>query len=237
MLTHSIMAKKSSKKAYLKGYEDGMNEAWNDIMKLTTKGYTMSEFRIMANSRKATLHQKVESKSGEIDSLSFEEPETEEHGEIGELRKGGKYIIREARPERSLEVFSSLVQECGMGLGITRMHPGTLQKRIPTQGAELIWLTKAGGGNESFTYLSPTNLVGILSSISRFLSERKGSPVLLEGVEYLITQNSFDATLRFMQKVNEYVTLSEGILLVPVNPSAMESKDYHLLAREMTGEF
>lgn len=231
------MAKKSSKKAYLKGYEDGMNEAWNDVMKLTTKGYTMSEFRIMANSRKATLHQKVESKSGEIDSLSFEEPETEEHGEIGELRKGGKYIIREARPERSLEVFSSLVQECGKGLGITRMHPGTLEKRIPTKGAELIWLTKMGGGEESFAYLSPTNLVGILSSISRFLNERKGSPVLLEGVEYLITQNSFDATLRFMQKINEYVTLNEGILLVPVNPSAMESKDYHLLAREMTGEF
>ena len=61
--------------------------------------------------------------------------------------------------------------------------------------------------------------------------------MLLEGVEYLITQNSFDATLRFMQKVNEYVTLSKGILLLPVNPSAMESKDYHLLAREMTGEF
>lgn len=237
MLIHSIMAKKSPKKAYLKGYEDGLDEAWDDVMKLTTKGYTMSEFRIMANSRKATLHQMVEGKSREIESLTFDEPEAEVHSEIGELRKGGKYIVREARPEKSLELFSSLVQECGMGLGITRMHPGTLEKRFPAQGAELIWLTKAEGREESFPYLSPTNLVGILSSISKYLNERKGSPVLLEGVEYLITQNSFDATLRFMQKVNEYVTLSKGILLLPVNPSAMESKDYQLLAREMTGEF
>jgi hypothetical protein len=100
-----------------------------------------------------------------------------------------------------------------------------------------VWLTKAEGGEVAFPCLSPTNLVGILSSISKYLSERNGSPVLLEGVEYLTTQNSFGATLRFMQKVNEHVTLSEGILLVPVNPSAMESKDYQLLAREMTGEF
>ncbi|MFQ6107260.1 MAG: DUF835 domain-containing protein [Thermoplasmata archaeon] len=231
------MAKKNPRRAYLKGYEDGMNEAWDDVIKLTTKGYTMSEFRIMAKSRKATIHQKVEGKSREIESLTFEEPETEERGEIGVLRKGGRYIIREARPERSLEMFSSLVEDCGTGLGITRMHPGTLEGRFPAQGAKLIWLTKAEGKGDSFPYISPTNLVGILSSISKYLKERKGSPVLLEGVEYLITQNSFDATLRFMQKVNEYVTLNDGILLLPVNPSAMESKDYQLLAREMTGEF
>ncbi|MFQ6127519.1 MAG: DUF835 domain-containing protein [Thermoplasmata archaeon] len=231
------MARKSSKKAYLKGYEDGMNEAWDDVIKLTTKGYTMSEFRIMAKSRKATIHQRVESKSRDIESLTFEKPETEEHAEIKELRKGGGYLIREARPERSLEVFSSLVKDIGMGLGITRIHPGTIQRKFPTEGAELIWLTKAEKREETFAYLSPTNLVGILSSITRFLNEKKGSPVLLEGIEYLITQNSFDATLKFLQKVNEYVTLNEGILLVPVNPSAMNSRDYQLLAREMTREF
>ncbi|MFQ5911023.1 MAG: DUF835 domain-containing protein [Thermoplasmata archaeon] len=231
------MARKSSKKAYLKGYEDGLNEAWDDVVKLSTKGYTMSEFRIMAKSRKATIHQKVDGKSREIESLTFEEIEAEEPGEIRELRKGGKYLIREAKPERSLDVFSSLTREVGVGLGITRIHPGTIERKCPIGGAELIWLTKAEGGKETFAYLSPTNLVGILSSISKFLTENKGSPVLLEGVEYLITQNSFDATLRFMQKVNEYVTLNEGILLVPVNPSTMSSKDYQLLAREMTREF
>jgi hypothetical protein len=231
------MAKKSSKKVYLKGYEEGMDEAWDDVIKLTSKGYTMSEFRIMAKSRKATIHQKIDEKSREIESLSFEETEVEEPGEVGELTRGGMYIIRESRPDRSLELFSSLVEESGTGLGITRLHPGTVQKSVPAQGAELVWLTKAEGGQVGFPCLSPTNLVGILSSISRYLVERKGSPVLLEGVEYLTTQNSFGATLRFMQKVNETVTLNEGILIVPVNPSAMESKDYQLLAREMTGEY
>ena len=235
------MAKKNPKKFYLKGYEDGMNEAWDDVIKLTTKGYTVSEFRIMAKSRKATIHQKVEGKAREIESLPFEETEAEEPDEgdalVGELRKGETYLIREAKPERSLELFSSLVEESGVGLGITRMHPGAVRKRITAKGADLIWLTKAEGGEAAYSCLSPTNLVGILSSISTYLSEKNGSPVLLEGVEYLTTQNSFGATLRFIQKVNEYVTLNEGILLVPVNPSAMESKDYQLLAREMTREF
>lgn len=231
------MAEKDSRKAYLKGYEDGMNEAWDDVIKLTTKGYTSSEFRIMAKSRKATVHQKVEAKSKALEPTEFEEPEDDVLGEITGLRRGGKYIIREAKPERSLEIFSTLVKEMGEGLGITRVHPGSIEKRFTTEGAEMVWLTKAEGTDESFSFMSPSNLVGILSSISSFLKEKRGSPVLLEGIEYLITQNNFDATLRFIQKVNEYVTLNDGILLVPVNPSAMESKDYQLLAREMTSEF
>lgn len=237
MLIQPRMAEKRSKKAYLKGYENGLTDAWDDVIKLTTKGYTMSEFRIMAKSRKATIHQKIDSKSRDVESMTFEEPETEEHVEVPKIRRGGRYLIREARPEKSLEIFSSLVQDVGMGLGITRIHPATIERKFPAQDAELVWLTKAEKREETFACLSPTNLVGILSSIMKFLDDKKGSPVLLEGIEYLITQNSFDATLKFVQKVNEYVTLNEGILLVPVNPSAMDSKDYQLLAREMTQEF
>lgn len=84
--------------------------------------------------------------------------------------------------------------------------------------------------------VEPTALVDIASAIADFASEGGNAAVLLEGIEYLITQNSFPSVERFLQKVNEKVVLNDSYLLISANPAALKEQEYKLLAREMIGE-
>jgi len=82
----------------------------------------------------------------------------------------------------------------------------------------------------------PTDLVEIASAISEFAAEGGDAAVLLEGLEYMISQNGFASVLRFLQKVNENIVLNKSYLLISANPAAMKEQEYRVLAKEMAGE-
>ena len=84
--------------------------------------------------------------------------------------------------------------------------------------------------------VEPSALVDIASAISEFASEGGNAAVLLEGIEYLISQNGFASVQRFLQKVNEKVVLNGSYLLLSANPAALKEQEYRALAREMAGE-
>ena len=49
------------RKAFLKGYEEGLKSAWREIGLLTTRGYSSTELSVMAKSKMAVLYRDVES--------------------------------------------------------------------------------------------------------------------------------------------------------------------------------
>src|SRR5207247_1181953 len=92
------------------------------------------------------------------------------------------------------------------GLCITRIHPDDLRSRYPIEGAGFIWLSKsAGGPAKDMAVAEPCALVDIASAISDFASDGGNAAVLLEGLEYMISQNGFPSIMRFLQKVNEKI--------------------------------
>src|SRR5437773_509914 len=82
----------------------------------------------------------------------------------------------------------------------------------------------------------PTALVDIASAISEFASDGGNAAVLLEGLEYLISQNGFPSVMRFLQKVNEKIVINDSYLLISANPAAMKEQEYTVLAKEVAGE-
>jgi len=82
----------------------------------------------------------------------------------------------------------------------------------------------------------PSALVEIASAISDFAGEGGNAAVLLEGLEYLISQNGFASMMRFLQKVNEKIVLNDSYLLISANPAAMKEQEYKVLAKEVAGE-
>ena len=64
----------------------------------------------------------------------------------------------------------------------------------------------------------------------------KNAAVLLEGLEYMISQNGFASMMRFLQKVNEKIVLNDSYLLISANPAAMKEQEYKVLAKEVAGE-
>src|SRR2546428_10704861 len=82
----------------------------------------------------------------------------------------------------------------------------------------------------------PTALVDIASAISEFASDGGNAAVLLEGLEYLISQNGFPSVMRFLQKVNEKIVINDSYLLISPNPAGMKEQEYTVLAKEVAGE-
>ena len=55
------MGEDELRKAFLKGYEEGLKAAWREIGLLTTRGYSSTELSVMAKSKMAVLYRDVES--------------------------------------------------------------------------------------------------------------------------------------------------------------------------------
>lgn len=223
------------RKAFLKGYEEGLKAAWREIGLLTTRGYSSTELSVMAKSKMAVLYRDVEAMASR---LAEEEPAT-----VGprvpqrDIGGRGAYLVREPRAERIFELFTGLLQAGARGLCITRIHPDDLRSRYPLKDAGFIWLSSTPGKKgKGMAVVTPTGLVDIASAIAEFSSQGGNAAILLEGVEYMIGQNGFGSFLRFLQKVNEKVTLNDSYLLISANPAALKEQEYKLLAREMVGE-
>ena len=135
-------------------------------------------------------------------------------------------------------MFSKLLSEGGTGLCISRTHPDLLKQKYEFE-AQSLWLTKTEKSQgkksaKSFEYVSPNNLARLASVVREFLSRNENGAVIVEGLEYLHTQNDFKSVLKFIQLINEQVVLDKGYLLVPLDKATMDTREFSLVEREMS---
>jgi hypothetical protein len=234
------MGRDRLKEAYLRGFEEGLRQAWNDAIRLAARGYTGTEMGIIIKGKLNSVPQAVEAlaKRLEVNQILAEEPEVEQPLPLA--KETGAYLVPETKAHQIFGIFSRLTREGARGLCITRLHPSVAINRFSLRATRFVWLTRMergapDGAPDEVEFVSPTNLPLLASTIQEFLGANAGGVVLLEGLEYLVTQNDFRQVLRFVQTVNERVVLSNSYLLVSVNPNAMNPQDYELLGREING--
>ena len=226
------------RKAFLKGFEEGLKAAWREIGSLTTRGYSSTELMVMAKSKMAVLYRDVEAMEARL--LEQEGIPVVGGGEMPtwkDLGRRGAYLVREPKADRIFELFAELLQGKARGLCITRVHPDDLRTRYRIREAGFIWLSKSPGQKaRDMAVAEPSALVDIASAISDFAADGGNAAVLLEGLEYMISQNGFASIMRFLQKVNEKIVLNDSYLLISANPAAMKEQEYKVLAKEVAGE-
>src|SRR5256884_9453305 len=232
------MGDDEKRKAFLKGFEEGLKAAWREIAALMTRGYSSTELMVFAKSKMAVLYREVEAMEARL--LDEEGIPVIGGGEMTarkDLRRRGAYLVREPKAERVFELFVDLLRSEVRGLCITRIHPDDARTRYGLETAGFIWLSKSPGQKgKDMAIAEPTALVDIASAISEFASDGGNAAVLLEGLEYLISQNGFPSVMRFLQKVNEKIVINDSYLLISANPAAMKEQEYTVLAKEVAGE-
>ena len=232
-------------KGFLRGFQEGLQDAWEEIIKLSTKGYTSRELQIMAKSKRSMLSQRVNEKANELERMLGKrifsavpaKPDDSSPAKV-ELMPGWSYVVREERPDRSFAMFSGLLSSGGRGLCISRTHPDILKQKYGFE-AQSLWLTKTESqqskpASKGMEYVSPNNLAHLASAIRDFLAKDESGVVIIEGLEYLNTQNDFKSVLKFIQLINEQVVLDKGYLLVPVDKATMDTREFSLIEREMS---
>jgi hypothetical protein len=151
------------------------------------------------------------------------------------LVPGKSYVIEESPPEISFDAFSNLLSttdEKGnrtVGVALTRQHPDLVREKYGLEGTTVYWLaTRAGDG-----VMSPTNLGILTQTLIKFIGTHQNSVILLDGLEYLVSNNDFNKVLRVIDQVNDHISQSTSRLILPVDPRAFDQRELALLERNM----
>ena len=66
-----------------------------------------------------------------------------------------------------------------------------------------------------------------------FTRNNPSGVVAIDGIEYLITHNNFQAVIKFLHGLNDFISVGQFCLLISVNPDAFEPQEMKLIERDL----
>jgi len=146
------------------------------------------------------------------------------------LDKGYNYLIIDETPDLTYAIFNIYINKNVPTLCLSTRPEDKLRKEYNLGETEIYWITTMGTGE---FIVDPKRLdFEIMRAISKFMKDNEEGIILIDGVEYLIAENGFDATSAFLKKINDMASVNNITLLIPVNPSIIEKDKLSALRRE-----
>ncbi|MBI0582688.1 MAG: DUF835 domain-containing protein [Methanomassiliicoccus sp.] len=219
-----MSAREDFYRGYVKGFEEGLNKAWDDLIGLTTKGFSPREIQVMAKSKRQSIGDSVKDRKKEIKEETGIDLITRSSSRQPSVRvdHGNAYLIESMFVTRALAIVNELTSDGTRALCILRSFPGNYQDAL-NPSVSSVWLTKHESGQfGDFQVLSPSEMGRIVTETRSFMKEAEGRVVLLEGVEYLIVQNDTNGVLKFLQTMLDQAVTLNGILLLTVYPNTLD---------------
>lgn len=148
-------------------------------------------------------------------------------GERFPIEKGVIYLVKEKRPGIGFAMFKEAVANGALGMIVAREHPERLRQIHEFQATKVLWLTRRVGVD----HIDPTELSLLSLEISKFVEKANRSVVLIEGLEYVITQNNFESVLRFVNHLHDFVLAHNCAVVVIIDPRVLSTRELALLER------
>jgi len=152
----------------------------------------------------------------------------EDSDEDIKLKTSFTYLILEERSARSYRLFKMNIKEGMPGYCVTRTFPEKIKERYELGDVPVLWLSNVAKEEA----VRPKDLEKLSLSLEEFLA-KAGGIILLDGIEYLITNNNFITVLKLIQSLRDQVAINRSILLLSINPSTMDNHQINLLKREV----
>jgi isoleucyl-tRNA synthetase len=148
---------------------------------------------------------------------------------IDDLKWGGTHLIKSETTDTPFALIEEAVSKGHSAICFTRDFPNKLRNRFNFGKTKVYWLSNIGKEET----VRPKNLEKLSLLMEQFLSRYTKGIILLSGIEYLITNNNFVTVLRLIQSMRDQVAVGNSILIIPVNPSVLESSQLNHLEREV----
>jgi len=159
-------------------------------------------------------------------------PPVEEEKELPELKDSSIYLIKELKSDNSYKLFLREMAKGKRGCCATRVYPGKVKSQYNLEDVPIIWLSNVAKENS----IRPKDLEKLSYSIEQFIGTGNAA-ILLEGLEYLITNNNFITVLRLIQALRDHVAMHSAILIMPLNPVVVDPHQLNLLEKEVDGVY
>jgi chromosomal replication initiator protein DnaA len=148
---------------------------------------------------------------------------------VHDLREGRTYLVEEERPQNCFKLLQGSLKGSKTGLVITRTNPNRAREKYSIMKGRIIWLTDRDSTTEETL---PPVLERLVYVIEEFIEQQKVGTILLDGLEYLISNNSFESVLRFLRQLIDEVSESKCILLISTSPKTLKERELKILERE-----
>jgi len=145
----------------------------------------------------------------------------------GKLELGTAYLVKN-EVEKTFDFFAQTVLSGVEGLCITREYPPKIRGKYELKKTPVVWLTEENVNGEITVY----SLQDLSVMIGNFLAKANRSIVLLDGVEYLVTNHGYESFLRFLQMNRSRFELLDSVLVIPVTEGTISEKELGLIERE-----
>ncbi len=146
------------------------------------------------------------------------------------LSSSESYIVTEIKPEKSFEMFVDLVTHGIPGFVISREYPEKIKRKHKLEKTPIVWLSKS----QVRVVVDPNDLSKLMYMLEDFTKKSAESVILLDGLEYLITQNSFEAMLKYLHDLKDMVVLNSSLLIIPLHKEALSTREFSILERDHT---
>jgi hypothetical protein len=148
---------------------------------------------------------------------------------VAEVKPGHSYLVEEDRPEGSNRIMAKIMQQGFKGLEITRMNPKQVRQDFGLKG-EILWLTDKESKIERTV---PPSLEVIVHTIEEFMVPGEKSILLIDGLQYLVSNTSFEGVLRFIRRLIDDISESSAIMMISVSPGTLNPQELSILEREL----
>jgi hypothetical protein len=146
------------------------------------------------------------------------------------------YLIEESRANLCFKIIAEFINKNYKGLCICRTNPNIIKKKyeLTDDVNTLLWLTDRDSSKEATISASLESMIYV---VEEFIDKSEQSIILLDGLEYLISNNSFNPVLRFIRRLIDKISETTSILLIAVSPKAINEQELKLLERELNPVF
>ena len=141
------------------------------------------------------------------------------------------YLVMEDKPLQSYALFLDAVKRGQKGFCVTRVYPAKVREKYGIPGAvPILWLSNVGKEDS----VRPKDLEKLSLALEQFITKEQGF-VLLDGIEYLITNNNFLTVLRLVQALRDQVAINGATMVLSVNAATLDAHQLNLLGKEVDG--
>lgn len=149
---------------------------------------------------------------------------------LEKLKVGHSYIIEEEKPVKCFVLFVDNLNLGFRGMALTRMNPKRVNELYNVGSAAVLWLTDREGDPETSV---PPVLEKIIYRIENLLNTPGKSVLMIDGFDYLVSNNNFDSVLRFLRRLIDEVSESQTIFIMSITPETIADNELKILEREM----
>jgi len=148
-----------------------------------------------------------------------------------EAQPSSTYLIKEGMPGQTYAIFLAELKKGRKGFCVTRVYPQKVREKYGlAPELPIVWLSNVGKEDS----VRPKDLEKLSLALEHFISKEAGV-VLLDGIEYLVTNNNFLTVLRLVQALRDTVAIHGATLVLSVNASALDTHQMTLLEKEVDG--